>query len=140
MVGNPPREGIRVIAGGDFLETRVKEFSFPKEGRLRSNSDFINIYRRGKIFRGENFLLYILPNNLDRNRIGFSISKKKAKKSTKRNRLKRLLRESYRLNSAHLKKGLDLVMSLSRGNIESMSLKTAESEMMDLFKKADIIA
>jgi len=118
----------------------VKEFSFPKEGRLKSNSDFINIYRRGRIFRGENFLLYILPNGLDRNRIGFSISKKKVKKSTKRNRIKRLLRESYRLNSANFRKGLDMIMSLSRENVESMSLKTAESEMMDLFKKANIIA
>lgn len=112
--------------------------SFPREERLRNNSGFRNVYKRGRISRGENFLLYILPNNLNRNRAGFSIPAKKVKKSTDRNRIKRLLRETYRLNKGQLQQGFDIIISLSKPGTEGLNLKTVEFEIMGLFKKAGI--
>lgn len=118
----------------------MKECSFPREERLRNNFGFRNVYKRGRIFRGESFFLYILPNNLNRNRVGFSIPAKKVKKSTDRNRIKRLLRESYRLNKVQLQQGLDIIISLSKPGTEGLNLKTVEFEIMGLFKKAGIMA
>ena len=117
----------------------MKGYSFPREERLRNNFGFRNVYKRGRISRGENFLLYILPNNLNRNRAGFSIPAKKVKKSTERNRIKRLLRESYRLNKVQLRQGLDIIISLSKTGAEGLNFKAVEFEIMGLFKKADIM-
>jgi ribonuclease P protein component len=48
-------------------------------------------------------------NEMDRARLGLAISKKHCRRATGRNRLKRLVRESFRQHAAELK-GLDIVV------------------------------
>lgn len=56
--------------------------------------------------------LYILNNRLPYSRLGIIVSKKLVKKATRRNRLKRLIREAFRLNKPQLPKGLDIIVNL----------------------------
>ena len=55
-------------------------------------------------------IVYGAENGRDHPRLGISISKKKVRKAHDRNRLKRLLREAFRLNKAALPAGVDLVV------------------------------
>lgn len=79
--------------------------------RLRKNSEFRLVYRRGKSFSTDLLVLYIFKNyrnsvdGKDINRVGISVSKKVGK-SVVRSRVKRLISESYRLNSEKLIKNL----------------------------------
>jgi len=52
--------------------------------------------------------LYVMKNDLGINRLGITVGKKFGK-SVKRNRMKRLIRENYRLYEEFVKKGYDLV-------------------------------
>ena len=71
--------------------------------RVRKNSEFRIVYRRGKSFANDLLVLYIFKNkknvsnnNEIYNKIGISVSKKVGN-SVVRHHLTRLVRESYRL-------------------------------------------
>ena len=77
--------------------------------RLQKNDDFRRVYRRGKARGNKLFVLYLLENGLGYNRLGISVSKKVGN-SVVRHRLKRLVRECYRLREEMFRDGLDIVV------------------------------
>ena len=97
---------------------------------LKKNSDFHRLYNRGKASANPFVVVYCRKNGRDLNRIGYTVSKKLGKAVT-RNRIRRRMREVYRLNMHKLKKGFDIV-AVAR-------LKTADaafSEIEEAFLKA----
>lgn len=71
----------------------------PKNLRLKKRAAFAATYKTGKSFHEYGITLFcgrINNNNLP-TKIGFVVSKKIHKRAVKRNRIKRLMRESYRL-------------------------------------------
>jgi ribonuclease P protein component len=113
-----------------------------KLGKLRKNNEFRTVYRRGKSFSTDLLVLYVYKNNSKTsceeylNRVGISVSKKVGK-SVIRSRVKRLISESYRLNSAGLKKKFDLVF-IARSAAKDKSYKEIEDSVKKLFKKAGL--
>lgn len=65
------------------------------------------------------YLLLVRPNGLDHPRIGFVIAKKKVRRAVDRNRLKRTVRESFRLHQATLP-ATDIVF-LARQDLADLS-------------------
>ena len=64
---------------------------------LKKNRDFRNVYQRGKSYANRYLVMYVMNNDLNKNRVGISVSKKIGN-SIVRHRITRLIRESYRLN------------------------------------------
>ncbi len=75
---------------------------FPKPFHLRSARDFSRVYRTGRRARGSVLLLVGAPNGLGHPRLGLSVSKKIWKHAVKRNRVRRVFREAFRLSAAEL--------------------------------------
>ncbi len=76
-------------------------FSLKKEERLSSKKIIDQLFAEGKSFISFPVKVVFLPTQLPANfpvQAGFSVSKKIFKRAVKRNRIKRLLREAYRLN------------------------------------------
>jgi ribonuclease P protein component len=69
---------------------------------LRASQDFQNVYRKGKRYEGALITAFVLPNNLSHNRFGITASRKAIGNAVKRNRARRLLRETFRLQQASL--------------------------------------
>jgi ribonuclease P protein component len=67
-----------------------------KNERLKKNKEFRKIYNKGKSYVHPLIVLYVLPNSLGKNRVGFTVSKRIGN-AVQRNRVKRLLKENYRL-------------------------------------------
>jgi ribonuclease P protein component len=86
---------------------------FPRQARLLSGRDFQAVFQ-GKKCRISDQKLTMLarPNGLKHARLGMAISKRFAKSAVARNRIKRLVRESFRRHQ-QLLAGLDIVV-LSR--------------------------
>jgi ribonuclease P protein component len=86
----------------------------PAKNRLAKKTDFNNVYRKGTFFLEEPLSLKAVENNFKNTRIGFSIEKKFFKKAVERNKIKRLLRETFHQNLKSIKNGLDIVVFYKR--------------------------
>lgn len=82
---------------------------YRKRQRLGKRADFDRVFQlRRRAFDGP-LGLYIAPNELGYSRLGISMSRKVGT-AARRNRIKRLLRESFRLLQHELPAGYDLVV------------------------------
>ena len=70
---------------------------FPRRARLTEPDDYQRVFR-GCRYRLNNRWMTLLarPNQLEYPRLGMAISRKVARKAVSRNRIKRVLRESFR--------------------------------------------
>ena len=97
---------------------------------LKKNRDFQNVYRKGKSYANKYFVMYVLKNETEQNRIGISVSKKVGN-SVIRHHLSRLVRESYRLHEDMFNSGLDIVV-IARSTAKDISYHEAESALLHL--------
>ena len=80
---------------------------------LKKNSDFRRLYSKGKSAVNPYMAVYCRKNGRGVNRVGYTVSVKLGH-AVVRNRVRRRLREIYRLNAHRLKKGYDIVI-VARG-------------------------
>ena len=105
---------------------------------LKKNQDFQSVYRNGKSSANRLLVMYVLENNLDKNRLGISVSKKVGN-SVVRHHVTRLVRESYRLQENIFNSGLDIVV-VARANAASASFREIESALLHLGKLHKIMS
>lgn len=75
-------------------------FSFPKAARLLRPGDYAKVFDDVQVrIPDKHFLILATPNSLGHARIGLIFSKRNLKLAVQRNRIKRLVRESFRLNT-----------------------------------------
>ena len=85
-------------------------FLFPKIERLLNSKDFVNLNRSGKRLHGVYFALIFAENGLCISRLGITVSRKIGNAVT-RNRVKRIIREFYRLNKGSFPRGYDVILA-----------------------------
>jgi ribonuclease P protein component len=76
---------------------------------LRRPADFEAVYDRRRSAADGTMVVYVRENGLKHSRIGLSVSKKFGS-AVRRNRIRRLMREAYRLVKEELPSGFDLVL------------------------------
>ncbi|NLC83826.1 MAG: ribonuclease P protein component [Ruminococcaceae bacterium] len=79
---------------------------------LRMNYEFARVYKRGRFLVSSLVVLHYFRRKgpAGPNRLGVTVSKK-VSGSVRRNRIKRLLRESYRLQESELASGYDIILT-----------------------------
>lgn len=99
---------------------------------LKKNKDFQIVYRKGKSYANRFLVMYIKMNDMGKNRLGISVSKKVGN-SVVRHRLTRLIRESYRLQEEHFLCGYDIV-AVVRVNAKNSTFADMKSALIHLGK------
>jgi ribonuclease P protein component len=93
------------------MPTPSRNFTFPRTHRLRSKLDFAKVFdAKVRESRGP-ITIYAHPNELNHPRLGISIGRRVGT-APRRNRIKRLLRESFRLMQHDFPRGYDLVIAV----------------------------
>lgn len=84
---------------------------FTREHRLRSSSDFKRVYAQGRRLGNELFTVNVQPNALGSARLGMSVAVRTMGSAVRRNRVRRMIRESFRLHRAGLP-ALDVIIGV----------------------------
>ena len=80
----------------------MKNFVYSKAEKLKQKKEISLLFEKGKWQTCDNLRIIFLKENLTENlQFGVSVSKRFYKKAVDRNRIKRLLREAFRLNKSN---------------------------------------
>lgn len=110
-------------------------YRFTRRLRLGANRQYQYVYRRGKSFAGRRMVLVYL--RARETKAGFSVSNKIGK-AVRRNRVRRIMREDWRLLRPELKPGKYIFVART-GSAETPHEKLT-AEMRYLLHKADLFA
>jgi len=89
----------------------ARPLSFPPARRLRTPGDFRRIYAAGRRIGHDFFSVTAQPNELERARLGMAVAVRAMGGAVERNRIRRLIRESFRLHQARVP-ALDIVIGV----------------------------
>lgn len=104
---------------------------------LKLNHVFRRLYRKGGSYADRNLVLYCRKNGSRENRIGLTVGVKLGH-AVVRNRIRRRLREIYRLHEAQFLPGWDLVI-VARARAVTASYQQLERSYLALAAEAGIL-
>ena len=105
---------------------------------LKENSMFRRLYAKGKSAAGPYLVVYCRRNGTDGNRIGITVSKKLGH-AVVRNRVRRRLREIYRLHEEEFLRGWDIVV-VARSRAVGAPYAKLERAYLSLAQKLNLLA
>lgn len=109
-----------------------------KVNTLKKNYEFKNVIKKGQYFVGKNIIIYLTQNNNNRNVIGIAINTKLCN-AVKRNRIKRLIRESFYKEEKFLKKGYNIIFLWNKKEpVENANFHVINEEMRKIFINASL--
>lgn len=91
----------------------MKSRSLPKSACIRKPWEYRDIYSKGQRLRGDHFSLIWRDNGQDEARLGISIHG--VRPAVRRNRIKRIIREFFRLHRQLIAPPVDLVFTVRDG-------------------------
>jgi ribonuclease P protein component len=109
----------------------------PHPERLKKSWEFQRAYKKGKKYWNTYFVIYVHRTQLSQPRLGITVSKKVGK-SVQRNRVKRLIREAFRMLKLQLLPQYDIVV-VGRKSACCLSGQQAKESLHQLFCRASII-
>ena len=107
-----------------------------KKEILRKKDDFQAIYKAGKSVPERYVVLFYRKNDLPYSRTAF-LARKKVGNSIQRNRAKRLMKESYRLNADRFLDGYDLIF-IARNTINGKKQKDVQKSLLNAAKRGKV--
>ena len=105
---------------------------------LKKNYEFHRLYRKGSSAATAFLVVYARQTKRQGNRVGFTVSTKLGK-AVKRNRVRRRLREIYRLHEAELSRGTEMVV-VARGRAVDAAYGQLEGAFLHACKKLGLFA
>ena len=118
----------------------MADYSFDKSRRLLNAADYKPVFDKAEFKVSSQQVLFLSrPNRLSHPRLGLVIAKKNVRFAVQRNRIKRVIRESFRLHQAQMP-ALDIVV-LARHKLDALDNealhKTISQLWLQLQRKAN---
>jgi ribonuclease P protein component len=106
-------------------------FRFTKKERIAEPQDFRRVMKLGRRSSSRNFVLFIQVSEKTFHRLGIVV-KKEIGSAAFRNRMKRYIREFFRLNKHEIKGSYDIILMIKKG-CSFNRYQEAEKELRGLF-------
>ena len=107
--------------------------------KLKKNYEFKRALTKGQYYSGKYLDVFVKKNNSNINFIGIAVGVKIAK-AVKRNRIKRLISENYRLMENELNTGYNVVfLWKKRVDIKKATFSNIKKDMINIFKRIGML-
>ncbi len=107
-----------------------------KTKMLKKNYEFGMVLKKGTYFSGKTIEAFIKRNSKDINFLGIAISSKICK-AVKRNYIKRLIRENYRLIEDNIGEGYCIIfLWKKKADVKNATFDNIKKDMIDIFDRA----
>lgn len=110
-----------------------KQLSFSRNQRVITRAEFKSIFDSSKKIAQRNLVLLFKPNAKPHARLGVVVGKRTAKSAVLRNRIKRVIRESFRSNQDRLKR-VDIII-IARKPCETLNKDILRKGIDKLWEK-----
>ncbi len=104
---------------------------------INRNGQFLRIYKKGSSLAGKYLVLYYRKNRNKGNGLGITVTKKIGK-AVVRNRIRRLVKENYRLMEESIDMGYDIIF-VARMKARYADFYTIRKAMEQLLKQAGLL-
>jgi len=108
-----------------------------KKNVLRRKNDFSAIYKKGKSVGDRYVVLFYRKNHLPYNRIAY-LASKKVGNSVKRNRARRLMKESVRLTEMEIPTGYDFII-IARNTITNAKCADVKKSFESALRRTGVV-
>ena len=109
--------------------SKEQSFKLPRDLKLLTAENYKNVFSKAERFGNYSFTVLARSNDVNHARLGLAISKKCAKRAVDRNRIKRIFRESFRLNQ-HKLPSVDIIAMC-----KPSAIKLTNHEMQEQIEK-----
>lgn len=116
----------------------MNRHSLSRPERVTRTSEFKEALKNGEIYRGKTINVIIARNNSEVSRIGISLRRENFRLATQRNRLRRYLKEIFRLDKHIFKKGFDII-ALPKTSCSNLTFNELRNEVIEVLRKADVL-
>ena len=112
----------------------MREYVFSRKEKILKRKEYLYLKEAGKKIQDNNFIALFKKNQLSNSRLGITVSTRVGG-AVRRNRLKRLIREAYRLNREYLTGPMDINL-IAKKNASHISFEIVSISMRTLLTKA----
>lgn len=110
-----------------------------KVNTLKKNYEFKNVIKKGQYFVKKHLIIYLTKNNQNKNIIGIAINTKLCN-AVKRNKIKRVIRESFYKEEKLIKQGYNIVFLWNKKEpAQNVDFQKINKEMKEIFKEAGLV-
>jgi ribonuclease P protein component len=109
------------------------QYSFTKADRILKRREFIALAKSGRRIQNECFIAVFSPGRHGHSRLGITVTKKVGG-AVKRNRIKRLVREFFRLNRQYLSGEWDINI-IAKNQISDITSEKAYQSLQNIFNR-----
>lgn len=119
-------------------ETEKQRYFFRKENRVRKRADFLYAYEHGVPYRRKGLHVFICPRESTElpTRLGITVPRRVGK-AVVRNRLKRLVREVFRLALPFLQQGYTIIVNVGPA-ARQLKFRDLQSCLHSIWRQAGI--
>ena len=115
------------------MASDAESFGFAARYRLKKRREFNRLQNGSAKYYSKHFLVLVADSETQHSRLGITITTKVDKRAVVRNRLKRRIREIFRLNRYRLCKNFDMVV-IARQNAAECKFSDIRREILGLLR------
>jgi len=112
-------------------------FAFPAHARLKARRDFLRVRECGKKAHSRHLLVVYAPNEMN-SRLGIAVTKKTEASAVNRNRVKRVIREIFRLHYSRILGNFDFVVVV-RKNVKELPYEELSREFLGVLMREGLL-